>query len=65
MRLLFRDADFRQELDQNLSLDLQFPCQFIDADLIGICHSPLSSLDLLDTPYDDYYNCHSVIRSLS
>ena len=44
VRLLFRDADFRQELDQDLGLDLQFARQFIDTDLIGICHSPLSSL---------------------
>lgn len=48
VRLFFRDADFRQELDQDLGLDLQFARQFIDTDLIGICHSPLSSL----VPYE-------------
>ena len=42
MRLLLCDADLRQKLDQDLGLDLEFSCQFIDADLIGICHSPLS-----------------------
>lgn len=36
MRLLFCDADFRQEIDQDLSLDLKFPCQLVDADLIWI-----------------------------
>jgi hypothetical protein len=46
VRLFFRDADFRQELDQDLSLDLQFARQFINSDLIRICHSPLSSLVL-------------------
>ena len=41
MRLFLRDADLRQEIDQDFGLDLQFPGQFIDADLIGIAHSPL------------------------
>jgi hypothetical protein len=62
VRLFFRDADLRQELDQDLGLDLQFARQFIDTDLIGICHSPLSSLDLPNTRYDDYENHHSAIR---
>jgi hypothetical protein len=34
--LLVRDADLRQEIDQHLGLDLEFPCQLIDADLIGV-----------------------------
>lgn len=58
VRLFFCDADFRQELDQDLSLDLQLPRQFIDADLIGICHSPLCSLDFPNTRCDYYYNRH-------
>jgi hypothetical protein len=41
VRLFFRDADFRQELNQDFCLDLQFACQFVDTDLIRICHSPL------------------------
>lgn len=62
VRLFFRDADFRQELDQDLGLDLQFACQFIDTDLIGICHSPLSSLDLHKTRCDAYNHFHSASR---
>jgi hypothetical protein len=42
VRLLLRDADFRQVLDQDLCLDLEFPGQLIDSDLIWICHQPLS-----------------------
>ena len=38
MRLLLRDADFRQVLDQNLGFDFEFPRQLIDADLIGFSH---------------------------
>jgi hypothetical protein len=55
VRLFFRDADFRQELDQNLRLDLQFACQLIDPDLIRICHSPLSSLVLPNTLHSSRY----------
>jgi hypothetical protein len=36
VRLLVRDADLRQEIDQHLGLDLEFPGQLVDADLIGI-----------------------------
>jgi hypothetical protein len=36
MRLLLRDADFRQVIDQDLRLDLEFPRQFVNADLIRI-----------------------------
>jgi hypothetical protein len=55
VRLFFRDADFRQELDQNLRLDLQFACQLIDPDLIRICHSPLSSSVLPNTLHSSRY----------
>ncbi len=34
--LLFFDADFGQVLDQDLGLDLEFPGQFIDANLDGL-----------------------------
>jgi hypothetical protein len=34
--LLFGDADFRQVIDQDFSLDLEFSCQLVDADLIWI-----------------------------
>jgi hypothetical protein len=34
-------ADFRQKLDQDLGLDLELSRQLIDADLIGVAHSPL------------------------
>jgi hypothetical protein len=36
MRLLIVDADFRQVIDQDFRLDLEFPRQFVNADLIGI-----------------------------
>jgi hypothetical protein len=36
MRLLFGDADFRQVFDQDLGLDLEFPRQFVNANLIDI-----------------------------
>ncbi len=36
VRLLFGDADFRQIIDQDFCLDLEFPCQLVDADLIWI-----------------------------
>jgi hypothetical protein len=41
VRLLFGDADLRQVLDQNFCFDLQLSRQFVDSDLIRICHSPL------------------------
>jgi hypothetical protein len=42
VRLLIVDADLGQKVDQDFRFDLEFPCQLVDADLIGICHSPLS-----------------------
>ena len=36
VRLLLRDADFRQVLDQDLRLDLELPGQLINPDLIRI-----------------------------
>ncbi len=33
MRLLFRDANFRQILDEHLGLDFEFARQFVDSDL--------------------------------
>jgi hypothetical protein len=38
VRLLVRDADLRQVFDQHLGFDLEFPCQFVDADLNWFCH---------------------------
>jgi hypothetical protein len=43
VRLFFRDANFRQELDQDFRLDLEFARQLINSNLIGICHQPLFS----------------------
>ncbi len=43
MRLLFGDASFWEVLDQDFRLDLEFSSQFINPNLIGICHSPLVS----------------------
>jgi len=43
VRLFFRDADFRQELDQDFRLDLEFTRQLVNSNLIGICHQPLFS----------------------
>jgi hypothetical protein len=36
MGLLFGNADFREVVDQDLGLDLEFPRQFVDANLIDI-----------------------------
>src|SRR5580704_12023237 len=41
VRLLFRDADFRQEIDQDFRFDLEFARQLVNSNLIGICHQPL------------------------
>jgi hypothetical protein len=41
VRLFFRDASFWEVINQDFRLDLQFPRQLINPDLIGICHSPL------------------------
>jgi hypothetical protein len=35
VRFLILDADLRQVVDQHLGLDLEFPCQLIDTNLIG------------------------------
>jgi hypothetical protein len=43
VRLLFSNASFWEVLDQDFRLDLEFSSQFINPDLIGICHSPLVS----------------------
>jgi hypothetical protein len=34
--LLLVDANFREIIDQDLGLDLELPCQLVDADLIRI-----------------------------
>jgi hypothetical protein len=34
--LFLGDADFRQKVDQDLGLDLEFAGQLVNADLIGI-----------------------------
>jgi len=36
MGLLFGDADLGEILDQDLGLDLEFPGQFIDTNLVGL-----------------------------
>jgi hypothetical protein len=36
MRLLFSDADFGQEVDQDFGLDLKLPGQLVNSDLIGV-----------------------------
>ena len=36
VRLFFLDADFREVIDQDLSLDFELPCQLVDANLIRI-----------------------------
>ena len=36
VRLLFRDADFRQEIDQDFRFDLEFARQLVNSNLIGI-----------------------------
>jgi hypothetical protein len=36
VRLLFFDADLGEILDQDLGLDLEFPGQLIDANLVGL-----------------------------
>jgi hypothetical protein len=41
VRLLLGNAGFWEVLDQHFRLDLEFSSQFINPDLIGICHSPL------------------------
>jgi hypothetical protein len=41
VRLFFRDTGFREVVNQDFRLDLQFPRQLVNPDLIGICHSPL------------------------
>ena len=46
VRLFFRHTNFRQVIDQDFGLDLELPGQLIDADLIGIAHSPLSDSNL-------------------
>ena len=41
MRLLLNDADLRQEVEDFLALDFQFPCQIVDANLIHPVLRPL------------------------
>jgi hypothetical protein len=43
VRLLFRDADFRQEIDQDFCFNLEFARQLVNSNLIGICHQLLFS----------------------
>jgi hypothetical protein len=49
VRLLFRDADFRQEIDQDFRFDLKLARQLVNSNLIGICHQPLFSPKLVRT----------------
>ena len=41
MRLFLSDAGFGEVINQDFRLDLQFPRQLVNPDLIRICHSPL------------------------
>ena len=41
--LLFGDSDFRQEINQHLGFNLEFTRQFVNSNLIRICHQPLLS----------------------
>jgi hypothetical protein len=36
VRLLIRDANLRQVIDQDFRLDLEFPCQLINSNLIWV-----------------------------
>jgi hypothetical protein len=36
VRFLFCNADLRQVVDQHLRLDLKFPREFVDSDLISV-----------------------------
>jgi len=36
VRFLFGDADLRQVVDQHFRLDLEFPREFVDPDLISV-----------------------------
>jgi hypothetical protein len=36
VRLFLRDADLGQVVDQHLCLDLKFPREFVNSDLIGV-----------------------------
>jgi hypothetical protein len=49
VRLFFCDTDFRQELDQDFRLHLEFARQLIYSNLIRICHQPLFSPKLVRT----------------
>ena len=49
MRLFFRDADFRQEIDQDFRFNLEFARQLVNSNLIGICHQPLFFSKLIST----------------
>ena len=39
MRLLFRDAVLRQQVNNGFGLDLELPGQFVDSDLIRVAHA--------------------------
>src|ERR1700733_3279620 len=49
VRFLLDHANFRQILDQDFRLDLEFPGEFVYSDLIGICHQPLSLQNSLES----------------
>jgi hypothetical protein len=44
VRLFFGDADLGQIIDQHLGFDLELSRQFINPDLICVCHQPLFCL---------------------
>jgi hypothetical protein len=46
MRLFFGDASLGQIINDRLGLDLQVTCEFIDSNLIRVCHLPRDLLFL-------------------
>ncbi len=40
MRLFFSDASLGQIINDRFGLDLQVTCEFIDSNLIRVCHLP-------------------------
>jgi hypothetical protein len=67
VRLLFGDASFWEVLDQDFRLDLEFSSQFVNSDLIGICHSPLvlTATSYLGTAAYTYQHGNSVLYDFS
>src|SRR5579885_395581 len=56
MRLLFRDPVLRQQVNDGFRLDLEFAGQFVDSDLVYVCHYFPKNLplDFLDSSCPDW-----------